>query len=739
MVDRIDPTNQTSVEYGQSLLERKFEQEEKAARAARKDRKLDYAFQVLGGVDNLLKDQARRRVLERNNQLEQDIIREEAEFNKLQKEFELQTPWRTASSPEAYARQLAEQELSGIWGNRIAAGNLNAVETQDYEKSLKELSEFHLNRYKENRVSALPFETKEEYTADLRAQLNKQVPSGLLDIALRGLGFRGNKQEELDATINAVRETYDDKLRDRPGVKGTFKELAPEVKAALLVAPKQDLSSKKSPFTMKDKNGRDQTVLKVETLNPETGNMDITFEDIKSNTLDNRIIDDVPIVSYFKDNLMRAEEKYRKVFPNAQKAQIHSAITNPNNIEFYDPNIARGFERYSDLKTQFFTTSKQDFKTSLKANFEIASSQDSDNPIIKDYNKVGEKQQKDFLNAVEESANYYEKVGAYNERGTRIPISSDMALALALKEQSRGFKDIVDEGVIWDSTTRIFERQHPGSHELNQRPEGTEEDRNEDGSPKSKQQLNADVIELSETKEFQDLPVSTQKDILQNAANKGADINPELLKAGPRPEGVQLELTGDEDFDSFRVGSEMLLADEVPNMDEAENFLKLDRQANTGKPEFRELTREELRQQNQEERERNKADRDRRLAESKAERERKFSPEGKKERDEKREAREEEIKEYLYKTFIDPERNDISRIQKYVEGTLSKNRKIGSTKGTVGKTLEKYGLENMTREEIKRWLASRDVKTAYSPSDVRAELDRGNPVFVGDYRDRTGG
>ena len=56
MVDRIDPTNQTSVEYGQSLLERKFEQEEKFAKAARKDRKLDYAFQVLGGVDNLLKD-----------------------------------------------------------------------------------------------------------------------------------------------------------------------------------------------------------------------------------------------------------------------------------------------------------------------------------------------------------------------------------------------------------------------------------------------------------------------------------------------------------------------------------------------------------------------------------------------------------------------------------------------------------------------------------------------------------
>ena len=89
MVDKIDPTNQTSVEYGQSLLNRKVEQEEKFAKAAQKDRKLNYAFQVLGGVDNLIKDQARRRVLERNNKLEQDIIREEAEFNKLQKRIRI--------------------------------------------------------------------------------------------------------------------------------------------------------------------------------------------------------------------------------------------------------------------------------------------------------------------------------------------------------------------------------------------------------------------------------------------------------------------------------------------------------------------------------------------------------------------------------------------------------------------------------------------------------------------------
>ncbi len=91
---------------------------------------------------------------------------------------------------------------------------------------------------------------------------------------------------------------------------------------------------------------------------------------------------------------------------------------------------------------------------------------------------------------------------------------------------------------------------------------------------------------------------------------------------------------------------------------------------------------------------------------------------------------------------MSPDRHDLKRIQRYVDGTLSKNRKIGSTKGTMGETLEKYGLENMTRPEIKEYLKensdsllARQIKTKYSPSDIQDELDKGNPVFVGDYRD----
>ena len=314
----------------------------------------------------------------------------------------------------------------------------------------------------------------------------------------------------------------------------------------------------------------------------------------------------------------------------------------------------------------------------------------------------------------------------------------------------------------FDKTVTTFTKQPAGSHALNTSPENTDDgddkNRNEDGSAKSKEQLNADVIELTETETFQNLPVANQKAILQNAANLGADINPDLLKEsiiktgqqGPiemnlRPEGAQLELTGDEDFDAVRAADEMLLADEGPTKQDAQDFLDREQEMlNPSRPEFKELTREEEKQQSQDQRARDKKERDDRRARDKKEREYRLSPEGKEEIKIAREKREDEIKKSLYDTFIDPNRNDLKRMQSYVDGTLSKNRKKGSTKGTVGKTLAKYGLENMTRPEIKEWLEensdsllARQIKTKYSPSDIQDELDKGNPVFVGDYRDVT--
>ena len=764
MVDKIDPTNQTSVEYGQSLLERKFEVAEREAKDARKDRKINYAMQVLGGVDNLIKDRARRNMAESNNEITQKIIREEAEFNKLQKEFENQADWRNASSAEAHASKLARAELDPIWANAIGKTTTTDKQTEEYEKSLADLTDSYLNKYKENRISALPYETKEEYTAELRALLNKQAPSGLLDLALRGVGFRGNKQEELKAKINQVSGTYDDRLRDREGVKGTFNEISPEAKLALLKAPKINKLDETRTTTELTLNGRKNTVIKVETFNPKFNRMDITFEDIEFNKLDNSVIGNVPPESYIKEDLQFAEKAYRDKYPNAQKAQIHSAITNPNS-PFYNKDLTTGMLSYDLVAPTFSTSTKAAYGKELKSTFEILLLKKPDDSFLKQFNQLGEYQKDNFYSAIDESANYYEKVGKFNTQGTRIPAKANEALAWALQEQTAGVKDenIVDGGLLYfDKTVTTFTKQPAGSHALNTSPENTDDgddkNRNEDGSAKSKEQLNADVIELTETETFQNLPVANQKAILQNAANLGADINPDLLKEsiiktgqqGPiemnlRPEGAQLELTGDEDFDAVRAADEMLLADEGPTKQDAQDFLDREQEMlNPSRPEFKELTREEEKQQSQDQRARDKKERDDRRARDKKEREYRLSPEGKEEIKIAREKREDEIKKSLYDTFIDPNRNDLKRMQSYVDGRLSKNRKKGSTKGTVGKTLAKYGLENMTRPEIKEWLEensdsllARQIKTKYSPSDIQDELDKGNPVFVGDYRDVT--
>ena len=776
MVDKIDPTNQTSVEYGQSLLGRKYKQEEQYKKDSKKDARIGYAMQVLGGVDNLIKDRARRNVAESNNKITQQIIREEAEYNKLQKEYKDQAAWRNASSVDAHAAKLAREELDPIWENAIGKPTTTTAQEVEYEKSLKDLSDSYLNKYKENRISALPFETKEAYTAELRALLNKQAPSGLLDLALRGVGFRGNKQAELKAKIEEVSGTYDDRLRDREGIKGTFNELSPEAKLALLKAPK--ISKLDETRTTKEitLNGRKNTVIQVETFNPKFNRMDITFEDIDSNKIDNSVIGNVPPESFIREDLKFAEAAYRKKHPNAQQAQIHSAITNSNNVDFYDKDLTAGMLSYNLVAPTFSTSTKANYGPDLKSTFEILLLKDPDNSFLKQFNQLGKNQKSNFYSAIDESANYYEKVGKFNTQGTRIPANANEALAWALQEQTAGVKDenIVDGGIFYfDKTVTTFTKQPAGSHALNTSPENTDDgddkNRNEDVSAKSKEQLNADVIELTETETFQNKTPTEQRKILQNAANLGADINPDLLKEsiiktgqqGPiemnlRPEGVQLELTGDDSFDSVRTADEMLLADEGPTMQDAQDFLAREQEGlQPTEPEFKELTREEEKQQSQEQRARDKKENEERRAKDKKERDDritsnkkemayKLSPEGKEEIKIARKEKEDKIKESLYDNFIDPDRFDLTRIQRYVDGTLSKNRKKGSTKGTMGETLEKYGLENMTRPEIKKYLkenknslrarATKGVKTKYSPEDIRKELDDGNPVFIGDPR-----
>jgi len=685
MVDKIDPTNQTSVEYGQSLLNRKVEQEEKFAKAAQKDRKLNYAFQVLGGVDNLIKDQARRRVLERNNQLEQDIIREEAEFNKLQKEFNDQAPWRAASNPYTYATKLAKSDLSEVWKARLDEG-LYGDDEKEYQDSVKSLADNYYNKYQENKISALPFETKEEYTAELRAMLNKQAPSGLLDIALRGIGFRGNKQAELATKIGDVQDLYKDRLRDRPKVKGSVDNLSAEAKLALIQSPKQP--SKKTEELKKT------TVIK--NTDSETG--EVTYTDVFGKELTEFSDLNVPLTrTEINRKLVDITKRYEARYGQSQTATIHSAIDNPNS-PYYDFRLADELRVNGLFKNTFnVDTNRDTLKGQIKNEMSVIDTegQFKNDKLLEEQTNLGNRYALSYqllknggtkemydnlMTRVSEDAIRIQQRGIVDNNGVLQPVGETQALALSHQyHTTQGItKQSKTTGVFGGSTTEFYVYNYQPLN-INQFDSDVpvQINRDKEGKPDSPEQINRDTEELIQSEEFQNKPPTEQKKVLQNAADQGADINPELLQAGPRPEGVQLELTGDEDFDSFRVGSETLLADEGPTTQDMQNFVDTEKEMLSPSRQptpvnLSTLTEEEL------------EDYSRRGGEEALSKSNLFSRQ--------------QIKQRL------------KTLERYADGILSKNRKP-SPNSSVGKALRAFNLENMSLSEIKEWLKENTLDT----------------------------
>ena len=851
MVDKIDPTNMSSVEYGQSLLERKYKQEEKFAEEARKDRKINYAMQVLGGVDNLIKERAARNVLERNSQLDQDIIRERAEFNKLQKIYNDQSEWRKYEElgPTAvygYARQLANTDLTNMYGDPKTLpvdGEIRA----DYDKDLKRMTEQYYNNYINNKVT-MPFETVEEYVAPLEALKNKQVPSGLLDIALRKTGLREDKGEQIKLEIANRRKSYDDRLSERKDVKGSVDNLTDEDKLRLLRTPPPVKSTVEYETTIKNGLGQEVSAIGIKTT---VGN-------------DTRITgyrfpgsNEVVSVTQFHGStkkgaemlLNMAESKIRKMegMEDATKRQIQNYI-------FANP------EQFPDLKAQMYThglviqrvTAFDSNEEGYSGIAKGAVSNIRNNPAHPSYDAVTtmkDIQREALAIGILESMKAINEYGRINEDGTITYLNDvDSIVSLATAEQlegvsfaERGMRDDVaiykmvtprslnppfetlepEEGdtpeTLKSKGTRVInsllseqnflDADYPERRELVDRVEGiykiefdvpsellnppatplvdevdevdifgppkpTLDEQVEDLRRPRDDLLRPDGTEKDPTgflgpirnnvtgeimsevsmgigpKDNQTLipllvPTLTEEEIetLQNMKLKGNVANiPQSIKdkavrhAQEREEkGLSpfygsddfLPLTGDEDFDSFRVGSEMLLLDDEGLTDqEAQELLdKQKEMLSPSRPEFRELTKEELAQQRKEERDaatlRRQEERDARISEE----------------DKTRLAKEKEIKDNIkesVKTFLnnDPEMN---RIKMYADGTLSKNQKPKPT-SPLGELLSRYGLEDMSREEIKRWLIEQ-IETKYSPSDIQEELAKGNPVFVGDYRD----
>ena len=76
MVDKIDPTNLSSVEYGSQLLQQKQRQEEDYAKKVSKDQKIDNWLNTLTTLNDMGRDRAMRNVNERINSSDPTMARE---------------------------------------------------------------------------------------------------------------------------------------------------------------------------------------------------------------------------------------------------------------------------------------------------------------------------------------------------------------------------------------------------------------------------------------------------------------------------------------------------------------------------------------------------------------------------------------------------------------------------------------------------------------------------------------
>ena len=221
MVDKIDPTNLSSVEYGSQLLQQKQRSDAEYQKRVAKDQKIENWLTGISTIDQIMKNRATRNLDERNNEIEKLIIKEKADYNRLQKEYDNQKGFRTAiadgNGAMYHARTLAASELAKL--PKYSDADFNTIDVndefaKDYLADLDRIAQVKLNAYNKNRVS-MPAPTLEEYISPLRDMQKKEVPAGVLNFIAEKVGWRD--PIEL-ANIDKTKTTYSpDLLESRRG------------------------------------------------------------------------------------------------------------------------------------------------------------------------------------------------------------------------------------------------------------------------------------------------------------------------------------------------------------------------------------------------------------------------------------------------------------------------------------------------------------------------------------------
>ena len=195
MVDKIDPTNMSSVEYGDALLKQRQQQVRDYEKKVQKDTKINNWLETIVTLNDIGKQRAMKNVNERIYSSDPTIAREKSEIKKYNDEYDAQAGWRKAESGvglEAYAQQEADTYLrAGKYKN--ISDNLAAYQTYApdlYNQFVRDrdlVAKYKLQQYNANKISKPILE--EEYLKGIMDWRRKPLDGNLLKSAAGVFGF----------------------------------------------------------------------------------------------------------------------------------------------------------------------------------------------------------------------------------------------------------------------------------------------------------------------------------------------------------------------------------------------------------------------------------------------------------------------------------------------------------------------------------------------------------------------
>ena len=555
MVDKINPDTMTSSQYGEALLQRKAKRQEEQYKRERKDAKIGYAMQVLGGIDTIMTNRARETMLDRDRQLDHVITREKAEFNKLQKEYDSQEAWRKASSPEAYAAKLAREELGEFLDGRNVKDD-DPLKLE-YDENLKKLTEFHLNRYKTNRVS-LPYETAEEYVSALTAMKGKKVPGGLLNWVSEKVGFR-DAQEEWD--IKKETGNYGGQLRDQSGVVGASSKnttMNPDLLNAMIrsdrYSPETGTIEKLESFTINGKSNTAKVIYEKEGNNQVIKGYEFVgqgFIDVDSLYMPDRGETESRLAAWRSKNGDEIEGKTQRevmAMVREDNKSLYSQIIGHN---LYNPVVGTADE-VSELKT-LVSGAVSDLITSPKS-FPGFSETDERVRALQHFTEQRPEQLNAFVLAVAQSTQYYQKNGFKDSEGNIIADTRDRAVAMrvALGEQLAGLELPGKSGWLGSDVGK-FTVQPVGSAQPSSVVKG--------GKPSNAEEAQRLFDSADSQQRFKKLSIPERQakvNAIEKEFDMALDVDPELLEPNSLDEEEKESLSIEDVSEKYKINKNLV-------------------------------------------------------------------------------------------------------------------------------------------------------------------------------------